>query len=184
MVRDAGVYRWSSHRAYLGEEVLAWLSTHWVLGQFGARAALARSRFAAFVAEGRSEGHSEVFYGSKDDPRVVGEEDFLKHVLPRKARPAKRPSLAHIVAYVCAGSGVTEAALRAPGRGRTAAQARTLIAWLAVQSHACTLAAVAARFHRSASTLSHLIARLEKLSRSSSALSETLQEHLHTVMQA
>jgi REP element-mobilizing transposase RayT len=184
MVRDVGAYRWSSHRAYLGQEVLSWLTTDWVLGQFGPRAGVARSRFAAFVAEARSAGHSEVFYGGQDDSRVVGEEDFVRKVLPKQARPARRPALDKIVAYVCAMCKVTEDSLQAPGRGRASAQARTLIAWLATQSRACTLVTVADRFHRSASTLSHLVSRLEKLSRSSSTISETLRKHLNTVIQA
>ncbi|MEO8009412.1 MAG: transposase, partial [Betaproteobacteria bacterium] len=37
MVRTAGAYAWSSQRAYLGEQDLPWLTTHWVLGQFGER---------------------------------------------------------------------------------------------------------------------------------------------------
>ena len=32
LVRAPAAYRWSSHRAYLGREGLAWLSTDWVLG--------------------------------------------------------------------------------------------------------------------------------------------------------
>jgi hypothetical protein len=40
------------------------------------------------------------------------------------------------------------------------------------------------RFNRSASTLSHLVTRLEKRSLTSPETMETLQEHLYTVMQA
>lgn len=29
IVGDSEDYRWSSHRAYLGKEVLHWLSTYW-----------------------------------------------------------------------------------------------------------------------------------------------------------
>jgi REP element-mobilizing transposase RayT len=183
MVRDPAAYRWSSHRAYLGREHWPWLTTDWVLGQFAATAGVARRRFAEFVQAGKSEGHSEVFYGGKADARVVGEEDFLKRVI-KPARPAKRVALPAIVAYVCGGSGQSEAALAAPGRNRAAAQARTLIAWLALHTRACTLAELATRFNRSPSTLSHLLARLERLSRSSGSHAEALQKHLHTLIQA
>ena len=91
MVKAPGAYRWSSQRAYLGEEALDWLSTDWVLGQFAATAGVARRRFADFVEAGRGEGHSQRFYGSKADPRVVGEEDFLKKVLPKKSRGPSPP---------------------------------------------------------------------------------------------
>ena len=101
MVKRADAYAWSSHRAYLGEEDLPWLTTDWVLGQFGERLTSARQRFAAFVDAGIREGHSEVFYGGQADARVVGEEDFVKKVLPEKVREARPPSLSAIVAHVC-----------------------------------------------------------------------------------
>ena len=184
LVRQAGAYAWSSHRAYLGEEVLPWLTTDWVLGQFGARLGSARQRFAAFVDAGARDGHSEVFYGGQADGRVVGEADFLKKVLPKKKAQIKPPSLKQIVAHVCQGYGLTEGALKAPGKGRQTAQARALVAWLAVQSRSCTLVKVAEHFSRSPSTLSHLVANLEKLSRSSGKSTEALRKHLYSIMQA
>jgi REP element-mobilizing transposase RayT len=183
-VSTASAYPWSSYRAYLGKEALPWLTTDWVLGQFGTRLGVARARFAAFVEAGVSEGHSEVFYGGQADARVVGGEDFVKRVRPKREAKIKAPSLKQVVAYVCEGYGLTEAALRAPGKGRQAAQARTLVAWLAVQARSCTLAEVAHHFARDPSTISHLVTRLEKLSRSSVTVSETLRKHLNTVLQA
>jgi putative transposase len=184
MVRQASAFPWSSHRAYLGEEDLPWLTTDWVLGQFSERLGSARQRFADFVDAGVRDGHSEVFYGGEADGRVVGEEDFLKKVLPRRTAKIKAPSLKQIVAHVCNGYGLTEGALKAPGRGRQPAQARALVAWLATQSRACTLAEVAEHFSRSPSTLSHLVAKLEKLSRSSGESTEDLRKHLYAIMQA
>jgi REP element-mobilizing transposase RayT len=184
IVRQPGAHPWSSHRAYLGREALPWLTTDWVLGQFGQRRGTARQRFAAFVEAAVSDGHSELFYGGADDSRVVGEEDFLNGVLKPGERPLKPPPLDHLIDHVCHAYGLTPADLRAPGRNRRTTQARTLIAWLSVQSRSCTIAAVAHSFSRSPSTMSHLVARLEKLSRSSGTLAETLQKHLHTVIQA
>ena len=184
MTKSAEAYAWSSHRAYLGEEDLAWLTTDWVLGQFGDRLGPARRRFAAFVDAGISEGHSEVFYGGQADGRVVGEEDFLKKVLPKREAKVRPPSLKQIVAYVCDGYGLTEGALKAPGKGRQTAQARALVAWLAIRFRSCTLAEVAEHFSRSPSTLSHLVANLEKLSHSSGETADALQKHLYAIMQA
>jgi REP element-mobilizing transposase RayT len=184
MVREPGAYRWSSHRAYLGEEALPWLTTDWVLGQFGPRLGVARARFAAFVEAGRAEGHSEVFYGGKDDSRVVGEEDFVRKVLPRKARGPKPPSLSAIVAHVCRSASMSEAALKAPGKGRAAAQARALVGWLAVKCKATTLTQVAAHFHRELSTLSHAVSSLEERSRNSASFANALNQHLYAICQA
>ena len=179
MVKHAGAYAWSSHRAYLGEEALPWLTTNWVLGQFGERLRSAKQRFAAFVEAGVRDGHSEVFYGGQADRRVVGEADFVKKVLPRKTRGPKPPSLSAIVAYVCDGYGLTEGALKAPGKGRQTAQARALVAWLAIKLRSCTLTEVARHFSRSPSTLSHLVANLEKFSHRSGETAAALQNHLY-----
>jgi REP element-mobilizing transposase RayT len=184
MVREPGAYRWSSHRAYLGRERLSWLSTEWVLAQFATRLPTARSRFAAFVAAGKEEGHSALYYGGETDNRVVGEDDFVKLVIRRPRRSGKPPTLRALIDFVCRLQGLDSKDLGAPGRARQAAQARTLIAWLAVRTHAATLEEIARRFNRSASTLSHLVTRLEKRSLASPETRETLQEHLYTVMQA
>jgi putative transposase len=183
-VREAGRYRWSSQRAYMGDEALPWLTTDWVLGQFGPRVAAARSRFATFVESGKAEGHSAMYYGGEDDSRVVGETDFLKRVLKPAARPIKPPKLSHLVDHVCRACGLQPADLRAPGRNRQRAQARTLVAWLAVQLRSCTIAEVAHYFSRDPSTISHLVARLEKASRSSGTVAESLRKHLNTFIQA
>ena len=163
---------------------MPWLTTHWVLGQFAVRIRPARQRFAAFVEAGIGEGHTEVFYGGEDDSRVVGEADFLKRVLKPSERAVKPPALSRLVDQVCHACGLKPADLRAPGRNRQAAQARTLVAWLAVRARSCTIVEVAHYFSRAPSTLSHMVARLEKLSRSSITVSETLRKHLNTVMQA
>jgi REP element-mobilizing transposase RayT len=184
MVTQAGAYPWSSHRAYLGREDLPWLTSDWVLGQFGARIIEARTRFAESVDSGGGEGHSELFYGGEADSRVVGEEDFLNKVIGPTLEALKPPALASIVEHVCNASRLTPAALRSPGRYRQAAQARTLVAWLAVHTRCCTLAEVAQHFGRSPSTMSHLLARLEKLSRSSDTVTEALRKHLDALIQA
>ena len=184
LVRTAAAYPWSSQRAYLGREALPWLTSDWVLGQFGERLGPARARFAAFVEAGGEDGHLEMFYGGEADSRIVGEADFLKRVLKPSERAVKPPALARLVDHVCQACALKPADLQAPGRNRQAAQARTLIAWLAVHARSCTIAEVAHYFSRAPSTMSHLVARLEKLSRSSTTVPETLRKHLHTVIQA
>lgn len=184
LVKDAAAYPYSSHRAYLGRAELGWLTTDWMLGQFAARLSAARARFAQFVDAGKAQGHSEAFYGGQADSRVVGEEDFLKKVLKSERETSKPLPLDEIVAYVCKSAGLTLVQLEAPDRNRRSAQARTLIAWLAVRSHSCTLAQVAERFARSPSTLSHLVTRLDKLAQRSVRTDEALRRHLSAMMQA
>ena len=63
-------------------------------------------------------------------------------------------------------------------------QVRALAAWLAIRLRACTLVEVAEHFSRSPSTLSHLVANLEKLSRSSGEPADALRKHLYAISQA
>jgi putative transposase len=184
LVREAGTYRWSSHRAYMRQERLSWLSTEWVLAKFATRLTTATSRFADFVAAGKGEGHSTLYYGGDADNRVVGQQDFLNEVSKRPGRPTRPPALRDLIAYVCQLQRLDTKSLGAPGRGRQAAQARTLIAWLAVKTQAATLEEIARRFNRSASTMSHLVARLEKRSLTSPATHEALQKHLDSAISA
>ena len=46
LVARPEAYPWSGHRAYLGREPLAWLTTDWILGQFGTGPAQATARQA------------------------------------------------------------------------------------------------------------------------------------------
>jgi REP element-mobilizing transposase RayT len=184
MVTAPEAYRWSSHRAYLGETALQWLTSEWVLGQFGASMGVARRRFAAFVVAGEAEGHSDRFYGGQADRRIIGEEDFVKKVLPTRPMPRKRPALSTIVRQVCASTSLTEAMLRQNGKARAPARARAMIGWMASKSDAATLTQVATLFNRDLSTLSHAVSALEQRSRNSESFANSLNKQLYAIYQA
>lgn len=184
MVKQPAAYAYSSHRTYLGGEFLPWLTTDWVLGQFGARASSARLRYARFVNDGKAEGHNETFYGGQADSRVVGEEDFVKAII--KPKPARRwaPSISELTSYVCRSYGLTQKALLAAGRARRPAEARALIAWLALKTQAAPLTVLAQTFGRDISTLSHALSRIEERSRKSTAFAKALSRHHYAISQA
>jgi REP-associated tyrosine transposase len=184
LVSQAAAYAWSSHRAYLGQQTLPWLTTDWVLGQFGTTVTLARKRFAPFVEEGRGEGHQGLFYGGASDARIVGEEDFVRSVLKIKPSRTRRPQLKEITAYVCAAYSLTLAELLAEGRERRRAEARALLAYLAIKSHAASLTALARYFERETSTLAHAVSRLAERSRKSQDFASALSNHLYAISQA
>lgn len=169
MVKQPSAYPYSSHRAYLGRERPPWLTTDWVLGQFGTRVGTARLRYARFVNDGKAEGHNEVFHGGQVDSRIVGEEDFVRGVLKSKPTRHRAPSIKELTAYVCRGYRMSEKDLLTTGRTRQPAEARALIAWLALKTQAAPLTALAQAFGRDISTLSHALSRIEERSRKSSA---------------
>lgn len=184
MVKTPLAYAYSSHRAYLGGEKLPWLTTDWVLGQFGSRNSAARPRYARFVNDAIAQGHSEVFYGGQADARIVGEADFVKTVLKSKVKRARTPALEDLLAYVRPRYQLTEAALLAPGRARLPAAARALVCWLAIKTQAASLTTLARVFKRDISTLSHAASRLDARSRADSVVAGTLDRHLKAISQA
>lgn len=184
IVQQPTAYPYSSHRAYLGREDLPWLTTDWVLGQFGTRIGVARSRYARFIHDGKAEGHNEAFYGGKSDSRIIGEEDFVRTILkppPTRHRP---PPIGKLLTYACHRYRLHEKELLAAGRARLPAEARSLVAWLALNTQAASLTTLAQTFRRDISTLSHALSRLEERSRKSPAFAKALGRHLYAISQA
>jgi REP element-mobilizing transposase RayT len=155
-------YAWSGHRAYLNLETLPWLTTDWVLSQFGRRTRRARQRYERFVAEGvESEQQTPFDRGGGADSRVLGEDDFVNRVLSREATAAaKPPSLECIIQRICQAYGLSETQLAAIGQRRLPARARALAGFIAVQTGAESLTGVATRFRRDVATLSIGVRRL------------------------
>lgn len=92
-------WAWSSYRATAGEtRAPAWLTTDWILDQFGARVGPAQARYRAFVAEGRGGARpwdqltgqiylgSEAFVAQHQPNRVIRD-------IPRRQTQAQRPPL-------------------------------------------------------------------------------------------
>jgi hypothetical protein len=81
LVGDAADYEWSGHRAYQGHEVIPWLSTGWVLAQFGDSAGLARNRYGRFVLDAMDEKRRNEFHQGGEDTRVLGDEYFFQQTM-------------------------------------------------------------------------------------------------------
>lgn len=99
MVTHPRLWAWSSYRATVGEtQGPAWLTTDWVLEQFGSRVGLAQGKYRSFVAEGRGGDSpweqvtgqiylgSEAFVEQHQPNRVIRD-------IPRRQTQAQRPSL-------------------------------------------------------------------------------------------
>jgi putative transposase len=184
MVQQPAAYPYSSHRAYLGREALPWLTTDWVLGQFASRIGVARTRFARFIHEGKAEGHNEAFYGGQADSRIVGEEDFVKTIVKPEPKQRRALPVKELLSHICRHYRLTEKELHAVGRARLPAEARALVAWLALKTRAASLTTLAKTFGRDISTLSHALSRLEERSRKSPAFAKALRRHLYAISQA
>jgi putative transposase len=184
LVKHPSVYAYSSHRAYLGREILPWLTTEWILGQFASRINIARPRYAGFIDQGKAEGHNAAFYGGKADSRVVGEEDFVRTILKPNPDRRRTPQVREIITYVCRLHRLGEKQVLATSRARRPAAARALVAWLALKTNAASLTTLARTFGRDISTLSHAHSRFEERSRKSSTFAKALARHLYAISQA
>lgn len=149
-------YPWSGHLAYLGQEVLPWLTTQWVLSQFNREQEPARRGYQQFVHEGIGLGHEPRFHqGNAMDRRILGEDGFAERLLKQgHAETAKPPSLEAIIDAVLTRYQLSADQLQAPGSDRHTAQARALIALVVQRTGAATLTALGQRLNRDVATLS------------------------------
>lgn len=185
LVRQPHAYTWSGHRAYLGQEALPWLTTDWVLGQFGTRTATSRKRYDAFVREGVGEGWREEFHrGGDSDKRILGNDYFAEKMLNKPYSSPRRITLDKLTKLVCRDYRLTESDLAAAGRQREAAEARYVIGWLAQKSRQVTLTEVGKRFGRDTTTLSRGVQQLEAKAKISKALAQRLAGLSNTIIQA
>ena len=163
LVKDPAAYRWSGHRYYIGKEKVPWLTTDWVLSQFGKEAGRARARYSEFVAEGIGEGRREEFHKGDHEGQLLGDDNFVSLVLERaEIKIGRPPSLGAIVAEVCREVGVSEGKLRVRGRGSQAAQARWMVGLLAMDHNSASLTEVARNFGRDATTISNGVRQLRE----------------------
>lgn len=185
LVRQAHAYPWSGHRAYLGRETLPWLTTEWVLGQFGTRLGTSRRRYEAFVNEGHGEGRRIEFHrGGDEDGRVLGDAGFAQRMLNKRVTAIKRVTLDNLIQTVCRVYKTNEQALAATGRERATSEARSAVGWLARRSGQIPLTEVATHFGRDVTTLSRGVGNLEVKAQTSKTLGKRLEELYNAFMQA
>ena len=88
------------------------------------------------------------------------------------------------MAYVCRQYRLSMKELLATGRARQPAEARAVVAWLALRTQAASLSTLSQSFGRDLSTLSHALSSIEKRSRKSTTFAKALDRHLYAISQA
>lgn len=163
MVELPEAYPWSSHRAYLGGELIPWLQPDYVLSLFSSDLAVARRQFAEFVTERCADGHRDDFYGKEStDTRLMGEDSFVDSVLMQaESLPVAKPDVAAVLEAIKELYCLNDAALRSPSQDRQLSEARTLAAWAVRELTDATLTELAVRLGRASSSLSSALRRFE-----------------------
>jgi REP element-mobilizing transposase RayT len=153
-------YPWSGHRAYLGQEVLPWLTTDWILAQFGKSAAQARTAYMAFVGEGLAEERRPEFHGAGADSRLLGDDSFMDRCLAGTGGMPPRVSAQQIIDKVCLAYRLDTSVLQSKSQQRIASEARAVAGWLAHESGCVTLSDVASLVNRDVGSISSAVRRL------------------------
>lgn len=163
IVKEPEDYPWSGHRAYLGLEMIPWLTTDWVLSQFSKRLTLARRAYRRFVHEGKGGHHQEEYHrGLGRDSRILGDDEFMDRMLgrePMRLRP--KASLDRIMQEVCRHYHFEEKDFFVRGKDRELSEARWMAGWLVMELGVGTLSELGRRTGRDVTTLSAGVKRLQ-----------------------
>ncbi len=156
-------YAWSSHRAYCGREKVLWLTGERTFLQIEETGIRALMKFHTYVNEGLEGAAGTDFNcGSESDPRVLGDEEFVRGVMKlarQKYQPKTNPE--KVFNIVLERYQVTEDELAAPGKNRHCAEGRAYLAWLYMETGCDTLTALGERLGRDVSSLSSAVRRLQ-----------------------
>jgi len=68
-------FRWSSHRAYLGETDCSWLTTDWVLKRFSNDRITAQKTCGQFISAGIEQEHRNDFHSDNNKRFLVGDDN-------------------------------------------------------------------------------------------------------------
>ncbi|MFQ5788597.1 MAG: transposase [Thermodesulfobacteriota bacterium] len=156
LVKAPEDYKWSGHRAYLGNITCAWLTTELVLSQLADDLRTAIQKYEEFVFDGIGEGYRKEFHSGTLKGRVLGDDRFIEKVLSQGERGReKRISLKKIMDVVCKKYKVRQSELSSGERSRKLSGVRTVIAYLLVEYGEGSMSEYGICINRDISTLSN-----------------------------
>jgi putative transposase len=182
LVKEPEEHPWSGHRAYLGLEVIPWLTTDWVLSQFSERESSARRAYGRFIQDGKKESYRKEYHvGSGTDSRILGDDQFVDRVLEKEEKRARRRvSLDRIIREVCKSFSLEEGELLVSGRDHRLSRSRGMAAWLVMEYGIGTLGQLSKRTGREITTLSSAAKRLQIRCKTDLELAEKVKKLLDT----
>ena len=175
--RSPHQYPWSSHRAYLGEEAISWLSTDWILSQFASQDNRARTLYADFIGHGLHEGHRCEFHKGSAEGRILGEDIFSEQAFARAAQQFQgHLDIEGIISAVCSRYGITPKVLVEPGKKQPAALCRAIAAYLVQGADNITMTELGRYVGRDLAALSRAAERIRIRSESEADLAKRIAE--------
>lgn len=107
MVTKANDYEWSSHHAYLGNQVLPWVTTEFGLSLLGQTTESARAEYAMLITQSRDTTDAIADEINTNDRRVLGTDKFVAALSPAPFRPRSLQTLEQVTEQVCGCYGVS-----------------------------------------------------------------------------
>lgn len=154
-------YQWSSHRAYMGEESVSWLSTEWILSQFSQHEETAKTLYRNFVLDGIAEEHRIEFHRGTYEGRILGDDGFSENALAKAEEKFQgRLELHQIIDAVCAEYAIDADMLAESGKKQPASKARTIVAYLVQDEEHLSLTELSRSMKRHIAALSRAAGRL------------------------
>jgi len=177
IVKTVEKYRWSSHRAYRGEETLKWLTTDWALSIFSTREKQACRLYAEFMQQGLSEGYRAEFHKGSVDGRILGDDRFAEIALNKAGqRMSVAVTTEKVIALVSGHYGIAPEELGMGGKQRIVSEARAVAGWLVREVQGIRLTELAEKIGRDISSLSIAASRVEKRAQTDKALAQKVVE--------
>lgn len=165
MVERAEDYPWSSHRAYLGKEVIPWLTIDFGLSIFGTTIDAARASYAKLVSGALSASEERLFEREPhpEDPRIIGGDSFLSSLAVPPFKPRSRLTLEELAKLACEQKAVSLETLRSPLKHRVLSNARADLAIRALDGRVASMHDIARLLGRSPAAISRLLSRRRRM---------------------
>ena len=167
MVTDCASYRWSSHRAFLGEGSEIEVATTPCLAALDEDPRRAVGRYRALIETEDPQHDADI--GVESDPRdepgtwrglgLDALEAEVRRRLPPPSCPRRESELDALIAVAAMSGGCTPGELQGPSRARRVTRARAAAAWIAIEHARLDLSALARSLGRDPSTLSEAASR-------------------------
>ena len=190
---DLDRYPWSGHSALMGRAKHPWMSTDFILSQFGSKKSAARRAYHTFMAEGMGLGKQPELTGGglirskggwsqvlaargryekeESDERILGDGDFVTRVLKEAEEKTRRQlrirksggNIEKIIEEECRRGGVAIKEIKAGSRRRKVSAVRARIAKYGIEELGLSLAEVARKLGVNTSSVARAVTRGESM---------------------
>jgi chromosomal replication initiation ATPase DnaA len=159
IVKILDEYVWSSHRAYLGQDDITWLTTEYGLSKFGKTISEAKIFYSSYISEIETNEQLAELRSSFKDGQVLGENDFLSEIRKINCIELDNPlSLNSILEAVCCILEIKKDMIISPSKSQSVSYARGMVASIAKKKK-ISFEEVAHVMKRDGSTISSLVSR-------------------------